>query len=135
MLYRVAEFEKTPKGQKFKRFKYCGYKLLCGGQLYKGDVKANTTDKRKSNYCELNLGVSRPDINGVNIYERDLVYDKREKLTGVIRYDPKKGAFMMFVKNGIATIPYSFLDCYDVSLEVLGNEYEHEAKNKLFKRY
>ena len=67
MLYRVAEFEKTPNGQKFKRFKYCGFKLLCSGQLYKGSAKANTSDKRKSNYCELNLGVGRPDVNGVNI--------------------------------------------------------------------
>lgn len=134
-MYRIAEFEKTIKGQKFKRFYACGYRLAPDGTLYKGRKKANTSDKRLTNYCELNLGLGRKDINGVYIFERDLVHDKRTGLTGGIKYDPKKGAFLMFVKNGLITIPYSFLDCYDVSLEVLGNEYEHVAKNKLFTRY
>lgn len=134
-MYRVAEFEKTLQGQKFKRFYCCGYKLAADGTLYKGGKKANVNDKRRPNYCELNLGVGRVDVNGLYIFERDLVLDKRSGLTGAIKYDPKKAAFMFYVKNGLLTIPYSFLDCYDVSLEVLGNEYEHVAKNKLFKRY
>lgn len=132
-MYRVAEFEKTPNGLKFKRFRRCGYRMACDGTLYKGRQKANTTDKRRANYCEVNLGVGRKDVNGVEIYDRDIVNDKRERLTGIIRYEPKKGAFIMYVKNGLITIPYSFLDCYDVSLEVLGNEYEHSPKNKLFR--
>lgn len=134
-MFRVAEFEKTTKGQKFKGFYFCGYKMLCNGEVYKGRAKANTKDKRRAGYCEINRGVERKDIKGVDIYERDLVFDKRSKLTGFIRYDQKKGAFLLFVKNGAVTIPYSFLDCYDVSLEVVGNEYQNTAENKLFKRY
>lgn len=127
-MYRVAKFERKQGKLEFVKFEKSGFYINNLGELYKGRKKVNTTDKRKSPFYVINKGIERKDLSGSQIYENDIVLSSSLKQTGVIKYLPKKGAFMFCIKNGVITSPYSFLDFYDVSLLVIGNVYEAEPK-------
>lgn len=128
-MYRVAEFKKSKGRQIFTGFSQIGYQITPDGKLYEGNKLANVSDKRRQGYREVNKFSGRYDLGGCPIFDRDIVYNKTENQFGVIRFLPYKAAFVMMLKAGKVEIPYSFLDCYSVSLIKVGTEYEKNIKN------
>lgn len=124
VMFRVAEFERKGRKLIFKKFLFRGFKIGQDGSLWRGSVKQNTRDRRKRKFYEINMCLIRKDMNGVLIYEKDICMDRREKIEGVIRYLFNKSAFLIVLQNGMIEVPYSYLDFYEVSLEVKGNVYE-----------
>lgn len=133
-MYRVAEFERRGNRQQFTGFGSKGYFLSAKGDLYDEGVKMNLSDKRKNLYREINLFSGRKDNKGLKLYDKDLVFNRSANQYGIIRFLPTKGAFVMTIKKGKIEIPYTYLDCYEVSLVKVGTLYENDTKF-IYKKY
>lgn len=125
-MYRVAEFYKKRGKQIFSGFGQEGYLLEAKGRLFYGNIEMNLNDKRKGKYREINYFTGRYDLGGVGLYDKDIIYNKTTEQFGYIKYLPYKAAFLMMLKNGKIEVPYSFLDCYSISLIKVGNLYENK---------
>ena len=125
-MYRVAEFYKKRGKQVFSGFGQEGYLLEAKGRLFYGNIEMNLNDKRKGKYREINYFTGRYDLGGVGLYDKDIIYNKTTEQFGYIKYLPYKAAFLMMLKNGKIEVPYSFLDCYSISLIKVGNLYENK---------
>lgn len=127
-MYRVAEFCKKKGKQVFTGFGQDGYLLEAKGKLFYGNIEMNLTDRRRGKFREINYFTGRYDLGGIPLYDKDIIYNKTTEQFGYIRYLPYKAAFLMMLRNGKIEIPYSFLDCYSISLIKVGNLYENKIK-------
>lgn len=123
-MFRVAEFEKTKGGQKFKRFAFKGYKIDQKGNLSHGKKKISQKDKRRKNYVEVNMAVEQRDIKGKMLFAEDYVFEHKNGVNGIIKYFNNMGAFILRVDAGKIQIPFSVLDKDELRLEIVGNRYE-----------
>lgn len=115
--FRVARFERKGGCQVFVGFPSGGYFLGQNGILYRGEIISNTTDRRKKDFHIVDFFSGRCDENKQKIYAHDVVYSSTLKTSGIVLFRPEKGAFIFCVQRGKITIPYSFLDMYEVSLK------------------
>lgn len=120
----------------FKCFRCGSYYLNQKQELYKGRKKQNTTDKRKNDYCEINLFSGREDISGRRIYAKDIVLFKPDNIYGVVDWNDRRAAFVVYLHREYFKIPYTLLKCQDRSLVRVGSIYEDEdiLENKWKKR-
>lgn len=125
-MYRVAEFYKKGGKQIFSGFGQEGYLLEAQDRLFYGNIEMNLIDKRRGKYREINYFTGRYDLGGVPLYDKDIIYNKTSEQFGYIKYLPYKAAFLMMLKNGKIEVPYSFIDCYSISLIKVGNLYENK---------
>lgn len=117
MDFRVARFERKGGRQVFVGFPSGGYFLGQDGELYRGNITCNTTDRRKKKFFIVDFFSGRLDVDQKKIYAHDVVYSSTLKTSGIVLFRPEKGAFIFCVQRGKITIPYSFLDMYEVSLK------------------
>lgn len=124
MDFRVAEFNRLGSRQKFVGFPSGGYFLGQDGELYRGNITCNTTDRRKKKFFIVDFFSGRLDVDQKKIYANDIVYSSSLRTCGIIKFRPEKGAFIFCVEKGKIRIPYSFLDMYSISLKKKYTIYE-----------
>lgn len=123
MDYRVVKLCRVGHKLRLKKIYYCGYYLSPEGHLKRNNKQLNTYDRRKSPYYCVDFFSGQKDKLGNKLYNNDVVYSSTLNVEGIIEFRPDKAAFVLMLKQGNIKIPYSFLDCYDVSLKKIKENY------------